>query len=92
LHLYRSQNVQVLGITIDDPRKLAEWSRTIGVTFPLLADSNGQVTREFELFDAQTNRAARAFVVIHEGAIVRSERVTTTEIPDVIAPWIERLR
>src|SRR4051794_17190974 len=89
LHLYRGQNVQVLGVTVDDAAKTAEWAKSIGVTFPLIADREGTVSRAFGMFDQITDCSARALALVHDGRIVRSERVASTEIPIHFRPWLE---
>ncbi len=88
---YRSQNVQVLGISVDDSDETAKWARDIKVTFPLLSDKGGKVAKRFGLFDAKTNRASRAVAVVLKGQLVYTKKVTSTEVPADIAPWMEKL-
>lgn len=88
---YRSQNVQVLGISVDDSDETAKWARNIKVTFPLLSDKDGKVAKRFGLFDARTKRAAKAVAVILEGQLVYTKKVTSTEVPSEISPWMEKL-
>ena len=45
----------------------------------------------FNLFDPQTRRSAKAVALVVEGKLLFSERVTTTEVPFRIAPWVEQV-
>ena len=49
LPLYRSQNVQVLGVTVDDLTETAAWAHSIGVTFPILTDKDGALCKSLRL-------------------------------------------
>jgi mycoredoxin-dependent peroxiredoxin len=88
---YRSQNVQVLGISVDDPLEAARWASDIGVSFPLLADKEGEIAKQFGLFDSETTRAAKAVAVVYDGRLVYSQEVSTPEIPPRLTPWIDNL-
>jgi peroxiredoxin len=87
---YHGQNVQVLGVTVDDPTETAIWVRNIGVTFPIVTDKNGEISKAFELFDVSTQRSAKALALVHEGRILHIQRVTSTDIPAELHPWIQR--
>jgi peroxiredoxin len=80
-----------LGISVDDSVETANWSKEIGITFPLLSDEGGKTAKRFALFDAKTNRAARAVAVVLNGQLVFSKKVTTTEVPAGLLPWMEKL-
>lgn len=88
---YRRQNVQVLGISVDDSTETAKWAKEIGISFPLLSDVGGKVSKRFGLFDTKTNRSAKAVAVVLEGQLVYSKKVTATEVPSGISPWMEGL-
>ena len=47
LDKYRDRNAQILGISVDDPDTHAEFCDSEGLTFPLLADSNGAVSKAY---------------------------------------------
>jgi peroxiredoxin len=80
-----------LGISVDDSAETAKWAKEIGITFPLLSDVGGKVAKRFGLFDTKTLRAARAVAVVLEGQLVYSKKVTDTEVPSDISPWMESL-
>lgn len=79
-----------MGISVDDPVEIAGWAKKIGITFPLLSDKGGKVAKRFGLFDAKTNRAAKAVAVVLDGQIVYSKIVTDTEVPLDVSPWMEK--
>ena len=88
--LYRSQHVQVLGVSVDDPAETVKWAENIRVTFPLLADKEGVLSKGFGLLDASTNRSSKALSLVYDGQVVHTEKVTSTEIPVHFRPWISR--
>lgn len=88
---YRRLNVQVLGISVDDSVETAKWANEIGITFPLLSDKGGKVAKRFGLFDAETNRAAKAVAVVIDGQLVYSKEVTDTKVPFDLLPWMDKL-
>ena len=44
---YRDRNAQILGVSVDDPDTHAEFCDSEGLTFPLLADSNGAISKTY---------------------------------------------
>jgi peroxiredoxin len=89
---YRSQNVQVLGISVDDPMESAKWAKKIGVTFPLLSDNRGRLSQQLGLLDSASARSIRAVAVIQNGELVHTEQVITTEVPARLLPWIDKVQ
>jgi peroxiredoxin len=90
LPLYRSQNVQVLGISVDNTKDTVEWSNGLKITFPLLSDKGGKISKSFGLFDTSTNRSSKAVALVNDGMLVYKEIVVDTKIPETVLPWIER--
>lgn len=89
LTLFRSHNVQVLGISVDDHRTLEKWADDIGVSFPLLSDQGGGVSKAFNLFDSAQGCSARAIALVEDGKIVLTENVATTEVPESVITWVK---
>ncbi len=84
---YRRHHVQVLGISTDQNLdETASWAASIGVSFPLLSDADGNVSKKFGLFDAAANSSAKAFAVVHNGNVLHSEQVTETQVPQSCSP------
>jgi peroxiredoxin Q/BCP len=44
---YRAKNTQVLGVSVDDVQSHAEFCDSEGLTFPLLADTTGTVSKQY---------------------------------------------
>jgi peroxiredoxin Q/BCP len=77
-----AKGVQVVGITVDDDlSKMAVWAKEIGVTFPLLTDTDGSICKSFGLLNEQKRASERALVVVKDGKIAFRELVTTTKVP-----------
>ncbi len=89
LDAYRSQNVQVLGISTDDSAELAKFAADIGIEFPLLCDKGGTVSKKFGFYDNKKQRSSRAVAAIADGQLLYSGKVTTTRIPSRLLPWVE---
>jgi peroxiredoxin (alkyl hydroperoxide reductase subunit C) len=65
-------NTQVLGVSMDSTFANKAWSEQIGVTFPLLSDWGGEITRKYGLFNAERKIGRRATLVINaQGRIER---------------------
>lgn len=87
LEAYRRRNVQVLGISIDhDLNDTAKWAEDIGVSFPLLSDAKGEVSKRFDMFNSETRTSSRAVALIANERLIHSEIVNTTEIPHSVLP------
>ncbi len=78
-------------MTTDDASALEAYAAELGITFPLLADTDGRVSRRFNLFDEENGVSVRAVALIHDGRLVFTEEVEKTEVPGRLRPWAERL-
>ena len=81
-------DTQVLGVSMDSPFSNAAWAKEIGVTFPLLSDWGGDITREYGLFVPQYKAARRAtFLINKEGKVtdiqLDREAVDPTKVVDI---------
>jgi len=64
-------DTQVLGVSMDSSFSNKAWAQQLGVTFPLLSDWGGDVTKEYGLYNPQYKAARRATLVIDkDGKIV----------------------
>ncbi len=61
---FNTLNVQVLGISADQPFSQKAFSRQLGLNFPLLSDRSGEVLRAYGLYDEERQTARRAYVLI----------------------------
>jgi len=63
-------NAQVLGVSMDSTFANKAWADQIGVTFPLLSDRLGQVTRQYGIYNDKTNMGRRTtFTISPQGKI-----------------------
>jgi thioredoxin-dependent peroxiredoxin len=73
----RALNVQILGISVDDSKSHAQFAQKFHLPFPLLADTEGQVARDYgALWSIGPLRIAKryTFVIDPEGRIAKIYR------------------
>jgi len=78
-------DTQVLGVSMDSPFSNAAWAEKINVTFPLLSDWGGDVTKKYGLYNEKTKIGRRVnFLIDKEGKIAQiqidSEAIDPTEM------------
>jgi peroxiredoxin len=67
-------DTQVLGVSMDSTFANKAWAQQIGVTFPLLSDWGGQVTRQYGIFDPKYKAARRVTYLINpQGKIIHMQ-------------------
>jgi peroxiredoxin len=87
LHKLEAADTQVLGVSMDSPFANKAFADQIGVTFPLLSDWGGEVTREYGIYMDKYKAARRVnFLIGKDGKIleeqVDSEAIDPTKIVD----------
>ncbi len=80
-------DTQVLGISMDSQPSNKAWAQQINVTFPLLSDWGGDVTKEYGLYNPKYKAARRAnYVIDKSGKVVEmqldSEAIDPTKVVD----------
>jgi peroxiredoxin len=91
LQKLEAADTQVLGVSMDSSFSNAAWAEKIGVTFPLLSDWGGDVTKEYGLFNPQYKAARRAtFLIDREGKIVEMQVDRDAVDPTAIVTSCER--
>lgn len=71
LEKLEAADTQVLGVSMDSSFSNKAWAQQINVTFPLLSDWGGDVTKEYGLYNPQYKAARRAtFVIDKDGKVV----------------------
>ena len=79
------KNINVIGLSVDnDLSATAEWAKSIGVTFPLVIDTDGTICRSLDLLNEKKMAAERAFLVVDDGNVQSREIVDTTDLPPII--------
>ncbi len=69
-----ASDTQVLGVSMDSTFANKAWAEQIGVTFPLLSDWGGEVTRSYGVYEPSYKAARRVTYVIDEnGKIVHMQ-------------------
>jgi peroxiredoxin len=64
LQRLEAADTQVLGISMDSPFSNKAWKEKINVTFPLLSDWGGDVTRKYGLYDEKNKIGRRVNLLI----------------------------
>ena len=78
-------DTQVLGISMDSSFSNKAWAQQINVTFPLLSDWGGDVTREYGVYNSKYKAARRVnYLIDKNGKVVEmqidSEAVDPTKL------------
>jgi peroxiredoxin len=69
-----SADTQVLGISMDSRFSNEAWAKQIGITFPLLSDWGGDVTKEYGLYNPKYKAARRAdYLIDKQGKVVEMQ-------------------
>ena len=64
-------DTQVLGVSMDSRFSNQAWAEKIGVTFPLLSDWGGDVTKEYGLYNPQKKIGRRVnYLIDKDGKVV----------------------
>jgi peroxiredoxin len=67
-------DTQVLGVSMDSTFSNKAWAQQIGVTFPLLSDWGGEVTRNYGVFNPKYKAARRVtYLIDPNGKIVHMQ-------------------
>jgi glutaredoxin-dependent peroxiredoxin len=70
LQKLEAADTQVLGVSMDSPFSNAAWAKEINVTFPLLSDWGGDITKKYGLYDEKHKIGRRVnFLIDKEGKI-----------------------
>ena len=67
-------DTQVLGIRMDSPFSNKAWAQQINVTFPLLSDWGGDVTKQYGLYSPKYKAARRVnYLIDKDGKVVEMQ-------------------
>jgi peroxiredoxin len=70
LQRLEAADTQVLGVSMDSPFSNKAWKEKINVTFPLLSDWGGDITRKYGLYDEKHKIGRRVnFLIDKDGKI-----------------------
>ncbi len=84
-------DTQVLGVSMDSPFANHAFAEQIGVTFPLLSDWGGDVTRKYGIYVDKYKAARRVNFLIGKDGRIKEEQVDNAAIdPSKIVDACER--
>jgi len=88
LQKLEAADTQVLGVSMDSPFSNKAWAEKINVTFPLVSDWGGEVTRQYGLYDDKRKIGRRVnFLIDKDGKIAEiqldNDAIDPTKIVDV---------
>jgi peroxiredoxin len=67
-------DTQVLGISMDSSFSNKAWAEQIGVTFPLLSDWGGDVTKQYGLYNPKYRAARRVnYLIDKDGKVTEMQ-------------------
>jgi len=91
LQKLEAADTQVLGISMDSSFSNAAWAEKINVTFPLLSDWGGDVTRKYGLYDEKRKIGRRVnFLIDKEGKVVEMQMDREAVDPTAVVASCER--
>ena len=91
LQKLEAADTQVLGVSMDSPFANKAFADQIGVTFPLLSDWGGEVTREYGVYVDQYKAARRTnFLIGKDGKILEEQLDRDAIDPTKIVDACER--
>jgi peroxiredoxin len=74
LKTLEAADTQVLGVSMDSPFANNAFAQQIGVTFPLLSDWGGEVTRKYGVYSPQMKAPKRInFLIGKDGKILETQ-------------------
>ena len=91
LQKLEAADTQVLGVSMDSPFSNAAWAEKIGVTFPLLSDWGGDITKEYGLYDEKRKIGRRVnFLIDKDGKIAEVQLDNEAVDPTALVTSCER--
>ena len=67
-------DTQVLGVSMDSPYANKAWAQQIGVTYPLLSDLGGDVSREYGIYDPKEKAGRRVnYLIDKDGKVIEMQ-------------------
>jgi peroxiredoxin len=78
-------DTQVLGVSMDSRFSNQAWAEKIGITFPLLSDWGGDVTKQYGIYNPKYKAASRVnYLIDKNGKVVEmqvdSEAIDPTKL------------
>jgi len=84
-------DTQVLGVSMDSPFANHAFAEQVGVTFPLLSDWGGDITRKYGIYMDKFKAARRVNFLIGKDGRIKEEQIDNAAIdPSKIVDACER--
>jgi peroxiredoxin len=91
LQKLEAADTQVLGVSMDSTFSNAAWAEKISVTFPLLSDWGGEVTKQYGLYNPKYKAARRVnYLIDKDGKVVEMQIDNDAVDPTKIVTLCER--
>src|SRR5579864_5831390 len=91
LQKLEAADTQVLGVSMDSAFANRAFAEQIGVTFPLLSDWGGKVTREYGIYESEYEAPRRVNFLVGKDGKILEEQVDNDAIdPKKIVDTCER--
>lgn len=71
---------QIVGVSVDSVETHAKWIEELGITYPLVSDSNQEFSQSVGVLDKSDNRANRATFIINPELEVEFVMVTSRNV------------
>jgi peroxiredoxin len=85
LKTLEAADTQVLGVSMDSTFANAAFAEKIGVTFPLLSDWGGDVTRQYGIYNPAYKAARRVtFLIDKNGKVIEMQKDSEAVDPTAI--------
>ena len=86
-------DTQVLGVSMDSPFANKAWAQQINVTFPLLRDMGGAVTKEYGVYEPKYKAARRVtYLIDKDGKVVEMQKDSEALDPTAVVTSCQRRR
>jgi peroxiredoxin len=93
LNTLEGADTQVLGVSMDSPFANKAWAQQIGVTFPLLSDLGGDVTRRYGVFNPKSKVARRVtYLIDKSGKVLEMQKDSEAIDPTAVITSCQRRR
>ena len=91
LSTLEAADTQVLGVSMDSPFANKAWAKEIGVTFPLLSDLGGEVTRQYGVFSPKYKAARRVtYLIDKDGKVLEMQKDSDAIDPTAVVTSCQR--
>jgi peroxiredoxin len=91
LQKLEAADTQVLGVSMDSSFSNAAWAEKINVTFPLLSDWGGDVTKQYGLYNPKSKIGRRInYLIDKDGRVVEMQIDSDAVDPTKLVTLCER--